>query len=359
MNKNEITNILIGLSIQYDFKITIEELKNKYNEKHRHYHTWDNHIVPMIESITDDYKNKKFLEIKTYDWEGNLSIKDKELNKEIYEKLLIATLFHDIIYDPKSETNEKDSIVFMIKNITASDEFIEDVSEMILSTINHNSKNIFIKYDLEILTKDFSKLLEWEKQIQSEYSFVNWSHYKTERIKILNKLQSAPIEKININGIDTLIEVIKTTVPKVGIYAGSFNPFHIGHMDILNKANNIFDKIIIVKGLNIKKHFDTYEYTREYQKLKELLPEYEVVSHKGLLTDFIKEQKDVDITLIRGLRNGTDLEVENVQSAFMKDMYPELKVVYIRSEKELEHISSSAIRELRAYNEELVKKYLP
>ena len=362
MSSQEINKIIIHLSSKYGFKVIIQEIIAKYNENHRYYHTWDNHIVPMIESITEDYKNKEFLDVMLYDWDGKLSDEDVKLNDEIYDKLLLATIFHDVIYDPKSETNEVDSSSFMLENISNMSENF-DVANMIMATRTHKGNNelqkLFIKYDLEILTKSFSELLVWEKQIQKEYSFVNWSEYKKERIKILNKLQSTSIEKININGIDALINVIETTTPKVAIYAGSFNPFHKGHMNILNKAEQIFDKVIIVKGLNAKKTPDLHQWLEEYENLRNLLPGFEVIKHEGLLTDLIKEQKDVDVTLIRGLRNGYDLDTENTQATFMKDMYPDLKIVYISSDKEFEHISSSAIREIRSYDEELVKKYLP
>jgi len=353
-----INQILIKLSIKYNFKITLDEIISRYNEKHRHYHTWDNHIVPMIESITEDYKNKDFLD----GYDGKLSDEDVKSNDEIYDKLLLATIFHDIIYDPKSETNEEDSSSFMLENISNMSENF-DVANMIMATRTHKGNNelqkLFIKYDLEIITKSFSDLLIWEKQIQKEYSFVNWSEYKKERIKILNKLQSASIEKININGLDSLIDDINSTTPKVAIYAGSFNPFHKGHMNILNKAEKIFDKVIVVKGLNLKKNPDLSQWLEEYEKLRNLLSDFEVIKHEGLLTDLIKEQKDVDVTLIRGLRNGYDLDAENTQATFMKDMFLELKIVYISPDKEFEHISSSAIREIRNYDKDLVKKYLP
>ena len=367
MTKIEINNILIRLSSKYNFKnILIGEIIDKYNESHRHYHTWDNHIVPMIESITEDYKSNNFLYVITTGWDGKMSDKDKELNDLIYDKLLLAAIFHDIIYDPKSKINEIMSVDFMLK-LVSDDDIFNDVEDMILSTIDHefDSKrfediaDLFIGYDLEILTKSFADLLKWEKQIQKEYSFVNWSEYKKERIKILTNLKSKQIENININGIDSLIDIIESTTPNVGIYAGSFDPFHIGHMDILNKAENIFDKVIIAKGLNRKKDDNTYRWNSEFKKLKTLLPGNEVIQYQGLLIDVLKEQKDVNITLIRGLRNGYDLDAENTLTAFMKDMYPELNIVYISSNKDLEHISSSAIREIRTYDEKLVEKYLP
>ena len=155
-----------------------------------------------------------------------------------------------------------------------------------------------------------------------------------------------------------LIDIINSQNPKIAIYAGSFNPFHIGHLDILKKAEQIFDKVIIAKGINKKKNIDRETWNLEFENLINLFPKNEIIEYNGLLTDLIKD-KYPDITLIRGLRNGYDLEAENTLTTFMKDMYPNLKIVYINSDKQFEHISSSAIREIKTYNIDLIKKYLP
>ena len=120
----------------------------------------------------------------------------------------------------------------------------------------------------------------------------------------------------------------------------------------------IFDKVIIAKGRNDSKNIDEELFTKEFNKLVELYPTKEIVEYSGLLTDLLKEQEG-NITLIRGIRNGNDLEAENTLITYMKDLFPELKVVYLPCNKEFEHISSSAIRSLRKHGDDLVKKYLP
>ena len=338
---------------RYNLNITLKDIKKMFMTKYknRHYHTLGNHIIPMVLKISEDFETKAFAE-------------DLEESQKIYEKLLLTAIFHDIVYDPKSETNEIDSINYMKKCITekTDTDIIDDVEQMILSTIDHKAQNyeqeLFINYDLEILNSSLKDLLKWEKLIQKEFEFVNWSLYKEKRIEKLNSL----IDKhsfINKQGILDLIDILNEQKPKIGIYAGSFNPFHNGHMDILKKAENIFDKVIIAKGMNSKKHIDTYEYTKEYKKLCKLLPGHEIVKYDGLLTDLIKKNYDSDITLIRGLRNGYDLDTENILTTFIKDFFPEIKIIYIRSEKEFEHISSSAIKELAKYNKDILKNYLP
>jgi phosphopantetheine adenylyltransferase len=62
---------------------------------------------------------------------------------------------------------------------------------------------------------------------------------------------------------------------------------------------------------------------------------------------------------VKGLRNGDDLDYEVNQLRFMEEMYPELKVVFIQCDKEYEHISSSALRNLERIQIGLSKKYIP
>ena len=91
-----------------------------------------------------------------------------------------------------------------------------------------------------------------------------------------------------------------------------------------------------------------------------LISGYQILDFKGLLTDIIKEQSiTANITLVKGLRNGDDLDYEVNQLRFMEEMYAELKTVFIQCDKEYEHISSSALRNLERIQIGLSKKYIP
>lgn len=139
---------------------------------------------------------------------------------------------------------------------------------------------------------------------------------------------------------------------KVAIYPGSFNPFHKGHYNILMKAEKIFDKVIIARGINPEK-------SSSQCPLPDIISSKPVLLYGGLLTDFISELVMYDnITVIRGLRNAVDLQYEMNQYRFLQDLMPEIQVVSIFCDKEYEHISSSAIRMLQGYGDDKVKDYL-
>jgi pantetheine-phosphate adenylyltransferase len=143
---------------------------------------------------------------------------------------------------------------------------------------------------------------------------------------------------------------------RIGLYAGSFNPFHQGHFNILHKAEKIFDEVILGVGQNPEKEKNEFLVTDELTARKT-----RIIFYEGLLTEVVDklEKEGFDVTVVRGLRNSTDMQYELNQYRYLQDLKPDIKVVSIFCDKEYEHISSSGIRMLQKYgkgDEYLLKK---
>lgn len=139
---------------------------------------------------------------------------------------------------------------------------------------------------------------------------------------------------------------------KVAIYPGSFNPWHAGHADVLKKALKVFDKVIIAQGINPDKggvshiphsppSMETYgKYGFKVQNVK----------YSTLLVDFIDAHPELEISaVIKGIRDGKDLDYERVQQYWNEDLGLKVPTVYFVSDRTLVHISSSAIRAVERF----------
>lgn len=153
---------------------------------------------------------------------------------------------------------------------------------------------------------------------------------------------------------------------KIGFYAGSFDPFHVGHDDILGKSIQLFDKVILLVGQNPDKSNSTPVKDRVESLLATVSRKYGNIDVCGIsktlpetIVDFVSPLETP--FLIRGLRNGYDLDYEMNQYEVLKLMMPRLQVVFVPCEKKYDHISSSMIRSLQKidsdYARRVVKEY--
>lgn len=193
--------------------------------------------------------------------------------------------------------------------------------------------------DLEKLS--FAGQMEAERKTFQEFQHYDFADYKKARIEHLKKINSD--KKLN-----ALIDYVISYAPRIAVFPGSFSPFHKGHYNVLQKAEKIFDKVIIAFGKNPEKEKQNWPQPKTIKNRQ-------ICEYNGLLTDFIKTLK-YDVTVIRGLRNSTDFQYEQNQYRYIQELKPDIKIVNIFCDKEFEHISSSGIRTLGKYNKH--KQYL-
>ena len=145
---------------------------------------------------------------------------------------------------------------------------------------------------------------------------------------------------------------------KIAIFPGSFDPFTIGHKEIVDRTIPIFDKIIIAIGQNKEKKtfFSIEKRIKWINSVYNQNKKIEVRKYTGLTINFCKQEKANYI--IRGIRDNNDFNYEKKIAQINKDLDKEIETLFIISSKKTSHISSSLIRDI-IKNKGDIKKFLP
>ncbi len=130
------------------------------------------------------------------------------------------------------------------------------------------------------------------------------------------------------------------------VYPGSFDPVTNGHLDIINRAVRICDKLIVAVGSNETKKpaFSTGERIELIRQVVDSSACIEVTSFSGLLVDFVK--KVGAQTVIKGLRAMSDFEYEFQMALLNKSLEPETETLFMMTSVNYSYLSSSAVKEI-------------
>jgi pantetheine-phosphate adenylyltransferase len=150
------------------------------------------------------------------------------------------------------------------------------------------------------------------------------------------------------------------------IYAGSFDPITIGHLDIISRSFNFCDELIVAIGINpAKKPFFSEEDRKRLiaDSLTDRFLEGKrigtvtIVTFQGLLTDYIKQTKAK--TLIRGIRSVSDFEYEINLAGIYKTLAPEVETAFLPTSPDLAVVSSSMVKEIARFGGDVSRFVTP
>ncbi len=136
---------------------------------------------------------------------------------------------------------------------------------------------------------------------------------------------------------------------KVGIYPGSFDPITNGHLDILSRALELFDKVVIAIGYNIDKQglFTVEERMDLIRQSIKGNGRIVVDSFQGLLVDFVRK---LDARfVIRGLRAMSDFEFEFQTVSMNRNLNPDIDTIFMMTSKDYYFVSSRTIKEVASF----------
>ena len=145
---------------------------------------------------------------------------------------------------------------------------------------------------------------------------------------------------------------------KIAIYPGSFDPITSGHLNIIQRAANIFDKLIVCVMVNSGKKtmFDQQERLEMIRKVTRDISNVEVDSSTELLAEYARRKGSC--VIVKGLRAGSDFENEFQMALINHKINPELDTMFLTSEHQYMYLSSSVVKELGRYDADL-SDFLP
>jgi len=133
---------------------------------------------------------------------------------------------------------------------------------------------------------------------------------------------------------------------KTAIYPGSFDPVHNGHLDVIERASQLWDRLVVAVAHNGAKSgsFSPEERVSLLRKATGNLAGVEVTSFQGLLVDFVRE-RNADV-VVRGLRAVSDFEYEFQMALMNRSLHQGMETVFLMPRQENIYLSSRIVKEV-------------
>jgi len=134
---------------------------------------------------------------------------------------------------------------------------------------------------------------------------------------------------------------------RIAVYPGSFDPFHNGHLDIVQRCRPIFDEVVVGVLSNVRKGAPVFSVSERVEMIRELVAPFgdcRVESFSGLLVDFMDQIGAR--TLVRGLRAVSDFEYEFQMALMNRRLNPQVETVFMTPREDLSYLSSQLVKEV-------------
>lgn len=138
---------------------------------------------------------------------------------------------------------------------------------------------------------------------------------------------------------------------RIAVYPGSFDPVTLGHLDIITRASQLFDEVIVLVSKNIMKTNSCFTYIERKQMIERVignLSNVKVDISDGLLVDYVKNVNA--IAIVKGLRAVSDFEYEFQMALANKKLYDGAETVFLTTTAENMYLSSSVVRQIASFN---------
>lgn len=320
--------------------------------------------LTYIQSFTDDSRVCVYGEavimlndIAEREWNGNVCfnkdyarciLTDLMLRTKLTQEIAYAVIFQHV-GRKASNTDKQNELIaqskaFKIANLTTKDRGVKKLICMFGNhcfNVNNDSYNeTFFEANLSHFTRTQAEIFEIEQLAFKECEY-DWIQYKMQRINYYRNLIKIVRDDSIRSGLQIAIEFCVSFVPKIGWFCGTFDPYTVGHHDIVVKAQRMFDKVVLVSSINPTKN------VRNVKKPENVKIEFKRVNS---IPEAVLEANYEPI-LIRGIRNTTDYcdaqlwysQINEALSMFDR----EVDCVMINADPMIAHVSSSYVRQLQ------------
>ncbi len=141
---------------------------------------------------------------------------------------------------------------------------------------------------------------------------------------------------------------------QIAVYTGVFDPIHLGHLDVIRRGSRIFQRLVVGVGNNPEKtpFFTIEERVELVHRVVAPYRNVEVLPFTGLAVRFVGRVGAR--VILRGLRTLSDMEYEFSMSLTNLALDPEIETVFLMAKEEYSHISSTLIRQIATFGDELI-----
>ena len=148
--------------------------------------------------------------------------------------------------------------------------------------------------------------------------------------------------------------------PRIAVYPGSFDPITLGHVNVMQRASKLFDRLIVGVGVNIEKQ-TLFTAEQRHQLIHDATAHFdniEIRTFTGLAVAFVK-QCGARI-MVRGVRPITDIAAELTMMMANRRLAPDVETLFMIADGELAHVSSSLIKQIASVaSDDELAKFLP
>lgn len=147
---------------------------------------------------------------------------------------------------------------------------------------------------------------------------------------------------------------------RLAVYTGSFDPITLGHLNVIQRASRLVDRLIVGVGINVEKDalFPASERVQMIQRVTAQYGNIEVRTFVGLAVEFVREcQAKV---MIRGIRPLTDVAAEFTMLLANRQLAGEVETIFLMASEDLAHVSSSLIKQITPVTtDEMLARFVP